>query len=142
MTLGVLCLILFLPLLVGCGVTSLYDSANYSETRLGVNLLRVTFRGGEPPLAGELCLLRCAELCREAGYSHFEVVDSETGNSLDGFASPYPFHRHYHLDEPFVQDRPYVTKTIRLRKDHPEVGFAYDAREIEGSLRRKYEIKK
>ena len=93
-------------------------------------------------MTGEFCLLRCAELCREAGFSHFEVVDSETGSSLYSRPSPYPFHRHYPGDEPFVDDVPFATKTIRLRNEQPEGGFAYEAARIEESIRRKYEISK
>ena len=129
--------------LSGCGVGSLYDPSRYGETRIGENLLRVTFRGGHHPVTGELCLLRCAELCRQAGFTHFEVVDSETGSSLHGKpSSAYPFHRHYHVDEPFLADIPFATKTIRLRNGQPESGFAYEATEIEGSIKRKYEITK
>ena len=129
--------------LSGCGVGSLYSPSRYGETKIGENLLRVTFRGGHHPVTGELCLLRCAELCRQAGFTHFEVVDSETGSSLHGKpSSAYPFHRHYHVDEPFLADIPFATKTIRLRNGQPDAGFAYEATEIEGSIKRKYEITK
>ena len=124
----------------GCGVGSIYGPSRYGETKLGENLHRVTFRGGHHPVTGELCLLRCAELCREAGFPHFEVVDSETGSSLRTMPSAYPFHQHYHMDEPFLEDIPFATKTIRFRNGQPEGGFAYEASEIEGSIKRKYEI--
>ena len=129
-----------LILLASCGARSLYNSSHYSETKLGENLMRVTFRGGEHPMSGELCLLRCAELCRESGYTHFEIVDSETGSSLRNMPSVYPFHRHYYQEDPFLSDIPFVAKTIRLRNSQPEGGFAYEAGEIETSLKRKYEI--
>lgn len=126
--------------LVSCGAGSLYNSSHYGDTKLGDNLFRVTFRGGEHPLSGELCLLRCAELCRESGYTHFEIVDSETGSSLRNVPSVYPFHRHYYQEDPFLSDIPFVTKTIRLRNSPSEGSFAYEASEIETSLKRKYEI--
>ena len=126
----------------GCGVGSLYNASNYGETTLGENLSRVTFRGAHHPVTGELCLLRCAELCRAGGFSHFEVVDSETGSSLHHVPSAYPFHQHYHLDEPFIEETPFATKTIRMRNGQPEGGFAYDARKIEETIKRKYEIAK
>ena len=86
--LSLLCLVLF----YGCGVSSLYGPAYYDETNLGEGLMRVTFKGGEHPITGELCLLRCAEVCLESGYSHFEVVDSETGSSLQKIRlPPIPF---------------------------------------------------
>ena len=121
---------------------SIYGPTHYGETELGENLLRVPFRGGRPPVTGEFCLLRCAELCREAGFSYFEVVDSETGSSLRNMTSAYPFHRHYHMDEPFIEDVSFVTKTIRLRNEQPEGGFAYEAAEIERSIKGKYQITK
>ena len=49
-----------LSLLVSCRARSLYNSSHYGDTKLGDNLFRVTFRGGEHPMSGELCLLRWA----------------------------------------------------------------------------------
>ncbi len=125
----------------GCGIGSLYGPAYYDETNLGNELKRVTFKGGDHPAAGDLCLLRCAEVTREAGYEYFEVVDSEAGSIFRDTGMVYPFHRHYLLDEPFVDDIPFVTKTIRMFKTEPKDDFAYNAIEIERSMRMKYEIK-
>ena len=55
--------------------------------------------------------------------------------------SAYPFHRHYHMDEPFLRDIAFVTKTIRLLATKTEAGFSYDAKEVRNSMRQKYEIK-
>ena len=120
---------------------SLYSPAYYDQTNLGDGLKRVTFKGGDHPATGDLCLLRCAEVTRDAGYTFFEVVDSESGSSLMQTGVAYPFHRYYHLDEPFVDDIPFVTKTIRMLNEKPEDDFAYNAVEVERSMRRKYEIK-
>ena len=129
-----------LLMLSGCGVGSLYGPAYYDETSLGENLRRVTFKGGDHPATGELCLLRCAEVTLNAGFSFFEVVDSETGSSLRNAPSAYPFHRQYFHDDPFIQDIPFSAKTIRLLKANPADSFAYDAIEIRSSLKRKYQI--
>jgi hypothetical protein len=137
-TVSVLSCVLFFS---GCGMGTLYDPAYYDETNLGDGLKRVTFKGGDHPATGDLCLLRCAEVTRDAGYAFFEVVDSESGSSLRHSGVAYPFHRHYHLDEPFVDDIPFVTKTIRMLNEKPEDDFAYNAVEVERSMRRKYEIK-
>lgn len=118
----------------------MYGPAYYDETNLGDGLKRVTFKGGNHPATGDLCLLRCAEVTREEGFAFFEVVDSESGSSLRHTGVAYPFHRHYHLDEPFVDDIPFVTKTIRMLKQKPEDDFAYHAIEVERSMRSKYEI--
>jgi len=54
--------------------------------------------------------------------------------------SAYPFHRHYHMDDPFLNDIAIVTKTIRLLDSEPESGFSYNAEEVKYSMRQKYEI--
>ena len=125
----------------GCGVGSLYGPAYYSETKLGENVRRVTFRGGDHPMTGDLCLLRCAEVTLESGHTHFQVVDSESGSNIDQIDSVYPFERHYHMDSSFLREVTSVTKTIRLLKADTEVGFSYSAREVRRSMREKYEIK-
>jgi hypothetical protein len=135
------CLLLSIIVLSGCGVGGLYGPAYYDETDLGDDLKRVTFKGGDHPATGDLCLLRCAEVTRAAGYEYFEVVDSESGSSLRHAGAAYPFHRHYHLDEPFVDDIPFVTKTIRMQRTMPNQGFAYHAIDVASSMRRKYAIK-
>ena len=135
------CLFISLIFLTGCGIGGLYGPSYYDETDLGDGLKRVTFKGGEHPATGDLCLLRCAEVTREEGFAFFEVVDSESGSSLRHTGVAYPFHRHYHLDEPFIDDIAFVTKTIRMNKKKPDNGFAYEAIEVERSMRSKYEIK-
>ena len=135
---------LFLVLLLfitGCGVGGLYGPAFYDETILGEGLQRVTFKGGNHPATGDLCLLRCAEKTRINGFSYFEVVDSESGSSLRNNSVAYPFHRYYHLDEPFMKDIPFVTKTIRMLEQKPKDSFAYNAIEVERSMKIKYKIK-
>ena len=133
--------VLFSVFLSGCGVGSLYGPSYYSDTKLGDNVIRVTFRGGDHPMTGDLCLLRCAELTLESGHTHFQVVDSESGSSIDQAGSVYPFERHYHMDSPFLREVTSVTKTIRLHKKEAEVGFSYSARDIRRSMSQKYEIK-
>ena len=128
-------------LLTGCGAGSIYGPGYYSETKVGSDVRRVTFRGGDHPMTGDLCLLRCAEVTLESGNSYFQVVDSESGSSIDQVPSVYPFHRHYHMDDPFLRDIAFVTKTIRLLATEAETGFSYDAKDVRNSMRQKYEIK-
>ena len=127
-------------LMIGCGARSIYNSSYYSETALENDLIRVTFKGGKPPMTGDLCLLRCAEITMEKDMKYFEVVDSESGNSFYSIPSAYPFHNHQIHDDPFLNDIPHVTKTIRLFKNEPGNDFVYDAEVIWSSIRRKYEI--
>jgi len=124
-----------------CGVGTLYGPSYYDDTNLGEGLRRVTFKGGYHPATGELCLLRCAEVCLEEGFSFFEVVDSETGSSLEGHGSTYPFDQHYPARDRFMDDVPFVAKTIRMLKKKSDQSFAYNAKEIKSSLRRKYKVK-
>ena len=126
--------------LTGCGVGSIYGPSYYSETNVGPDVRRVTFRGGVHPMTGDLCLLRCAEVTLESGHSYFQVVDSESGSSMDHMPSVYPFHQHYHMDDPFFRDIAFVTKTIRILDAELESGFSYNAREVSDSMRQKYEI--
>ena len=138
---------IFLPvitlyiLFTGCSAGTIYGPGYYSETKVGSDVRRVTFRGGDHPMTGDLCLLRCAEVTLETGNSYFQVVDSESGSSIDQVPSAYPFHRHYHMDDPFLRDIAFVTKTIRLLATEAETGFSYDAKEVRNSMRQKYEIK-
>jgi hypothetical protein len=128
-------------LFASCGAGSIYGPGYYSETKVGSDVRRVTFRGGDHPMTGDLCLLRCAEVTLESGNAYFQVVDSESGSSIDQVPSAYPFHRHYHMDDPFLRDIAFVTKTIRLLATEAETGFSYDAKEVRNSMRQKYEIK-
>ena len=91
-------------------------------------------------MTGDLCLLRCADLTLVSRNSYLEVFDSEYGSSIDQVSSTYPFHRHYHLNDPFLHDIAFVTKTIRLLKVQAEDGFSYDARQVSLSIKEKYEI--
>lgn len=137
---------LVLPLFVfgtlGCGAGSIYNPSYYSETSLKEDLYRVTFQGGRAPMTGDLCLLRCAEVTLSQGKEFFQVVDSESGNSFRSFPSSYPFDRHQIHEGPFVDDLAFVTKTIRMTSKEPISGFAYEAKAIEISLRRKYDLAK
>lgn len=133
-------LLLVLPGFLGCGAASIYNSSYYSETKLDDDLLRVTFQGGSAPMAGDLCLLRCAELTLSAGKEYFQVVDSESGNSIRSSPSSYPFHRHQIHGDPMFEDFPFATKTIRVMEKEPLSGFAYEARVLSSTLKRKYKI--
>ena len=127
-------------ILCGCGAGSIYGPGYYSETKVGNDVQRVTFRGGDHPVTGDLCLLRCAEVTLNSGNSFFQVVDSESGSSIDQMPSAYPFHKHYHIDDPFLRDIAFVTKTIRLLKSEADNGFSYNAKEVRQSMRHKYDI--
>ena len=82
--------------LCGCGAGSIYGPGYYSETKVGNDVQQGDFsipRGGDHPVTGDLCLLRCAEVTLNSfGNSYFQVVDSESGSSIDQMPSlPIPF---------------------------------------------------
>lgn len=135
-----LIILLASTLMCGCGVGSIYGPGYYSETKIGDLVVRVNFRGGDHPVTGDLCLLRCSEVALEAGYSHFQVVDSESGSSIDPISTTYPFHRHYPMEDSFFRDTSFVTKTILLLDSDLENGFSYNAAEVVSSIRAKYDI--
>ena len=91
-------------------------------------------------MAGDLCLLRCAELTLSSGKEYFQVVDSESGNSIRSSPTSYPFHRHQIHGDPMFEDFPFATKTIRVLEKQPLSGFAYEARVLSSTLKRKYKI--
>ena len=112
---------------------SIYNSSYY-ETALENDFIRVTFKGGKPPM-GTLS----AEMCQstmEKDMKYFEVVDSE-------WEIPFirsfclSFHNHQIHDDPFLNDIPHVIKTIRLFKTNRKMTCV---RSLWSSIRRKYEI--
>jgi len=134
-------LLVSIPLIfAGCGVGSFYGPGSYSETKVGEDVRRITFRGGDHPMTGDLCLLRCSEVTLESGYSYCQVVDSESGSSIDQLPSAYPFQRHYHMEDSFFHDTAFVTKTIRMLMHEAKDGFSYDAQQVGQSIRSKYGI--
>ena len=44
------------------------------------------------------------------------------------------------MDDPFLRDIAFVTKTIRLLKVEADDGFSYNAQEVRHSMRQKYDI--
>lgn len=63
-----------------CGCATTYQqtgfSGGFSETKLGPDTVRVVFKGNgytSDERATDFALLRAAQLCREAGFTHFTV---------------------------------------------------------------------
>ncbi len=80
-------------LLLGCATT--YSphaiTGGYSDFQLDSNTFRVSFRGNgyTPRETVETYLLyRCAELTVAAGFDHFIIVTSETGNNALPYTTP------------------------------------------------------
>lgn len=60
-------------------------TGGFTEERFSSDMYRITFRGNgytKERKSIDFCLLRCAELAKEKGFSHFELVENESEKSL------------------------------------------------------------
>ena len=56
-------------------------TGGFSEIQLDSNKFTISFRGNgytSTERATDMCLLRCAELCKQNGYDYFIIADSKT----------------------------------------------------------------
>lgn len=77
----------------GCATNyqSVGFTGGYSETQLDENVFKVNFRGNSytsSERAADLCLLRCAELCKIAGYNYFIIVKSQEYTKQSQYTTP------------------------------------------------------
>lgn len=138
-------------------------SGGFSETKLDVNVWKVTFKGNgytHPERASDFALLRSAELARENGYSYFIIVDSVertrvststtasssvttgsayvSGNTVYGSARTNNFG-----GQTFSVSRPSATNTIVCYREKPDINvMVYNAEFIVNSLQSKYAAEK
>jgi len=89
----VVCLFLCLVFSAGCATQYRYSywKGGYSETHLDENMYKVYFKGNgytSRQSSDEMCLLRCAELCLEAGYTYFVVVEAEQKTRTSTYTTP------------------------------------------------------
>ena len=151
-------------LLFSCATTYQQEGlmGGYTNTQLGENIFRVTFRGNgytKPERAADFALLRCAELALQYGFQYFVVIDansyskqeaytaptqttttgsaSVTGNSIYGSSTSTTYG-----GQTFFITKPRETDTILCFKDKPDVsGLVYDANFLVNSLKQQYNIK-
>ena len=90
---------LFLCLLFISGCATGYGShglsGGYSSSQLQPNVFQVRFQGNgytSMSRARDFCLLRCAELCLENGFTHFELVDKSSRVSVSTYRTPTQSH--------------------------------------------------
>ena len=133
-------------------------TGGYSETQLDENVFKVNFRGNgytSSERATDLCLLRCAELCKIAGYNYFIIVDSQEyikqsqyttptqttttgranviGGSVYGSSTSTTTGGHtYNIS------KPRSTNTIICFNDKPD-GFSYNSEFVYRSITNKYQ---
>ena len=86
---------IFAALLVGCSTTynanSFWNDGGYDEVQIDSNAWRVSFHGNEftdKERATNFCLLRCAEICLQNGYSYFVIVSQDSSEKNTSYTTP------------------------------------------------------
>ncbi len=157
-------LVTFAVILSGCA-TPYHKKGlmgGFSETQLGENIFRVTFKGNgftSPERASDFTLLRSAEVALENGFKYFIIVDSEKYTEIEAFTTPttsyttgsvYGDGSYAHINattttyggQTYFISKPSSTNTIVCFKEKPKIdGVVYDAELIVRSIRDKYGIK-
>lgn len=102
-------------------------TGGYSETRLGEDTYSVRFQGNgytSADKAGDFCLLRCAEITKENGYTYFKLIRGEERVTKD-----------------FDSEKQRNHNTIKLYKEKPTGEEIYEAEYVIKSIKDKYQIK-
>ena len=89
----VVLLVSILSVMSGCatGYHASGVGGGYSETVLGENVFRVSFRGNgysSSERVADLSLLRCADLCLEHGFGFFALVDGSDSETVSTYSTP------------------------------------------------------
>ena len=133
----------------------------FSETQLSQNVYQVQFSGNaftSGERASDFALLRSAELCLMAGYRYFIVADAKSYQSLSTYTTPTSSETSGSANvhgnsanftstttttggETYVFSKPGQSMLVAFYNTPPEnLGFVYEARFIDTSLREKYEL--
>lgn len=160
-------LIAVMLILSGCGATPyqrigaggyLGASGGYSSTQLDANVFEVMFKGNSDTSrnrANNFVLLRSAELAIENGYEYFVIIDTQQYSKNSIFTTPTTSTTKItpNIDgtataktimdggKTHLVSEPRSSKTIVCFNEKPE-GFSYNARFIEKSLKKKYQLNK
>lgn len=108
----------------------------FSETQLAPEIYRVTYNGYNIPAAKatDFALLRSAELCQKAGFTHFVVTDQNgQTTAAGGILMPGGNSAIY-----ANVNKPEISLTVQFSGERPG---AYAAAFVQGSLKKKYGIK-
>ncbi|MGD0650109.1 MAG: hypothetical protein ABSA97_03045 [Verrucomicrobiia bacterium] len=162
--------------MTGCATTYHRQSltGGFTESRLDENVFQVRFAGNaytSRERAADFCLLRCAELAQQYGYTHFIIVDSAQytkdsvyttpttatttgsaqtfgtatayGNSATYSGTTYgQATTHVYGGQTYVMSKPRSTNTIVCFKEKPNVqGLVFSAAFVIDSLKQRYGIK-
>ena len=136
-------------------------TGGYSDSRLAPNVFKVTFEGNgytNKQRAGDLALLRGAELTLDHGFKYFVVIDGRVAEQTYQYYSPertetkmkiqtqgnvtkvkansYTYGGHvYNITTPSAEN------TIMAFKKRPQKVFSYDALYLYRKITEKYKIK-
>ena len=118
-------------------------TGGYSDTQLGDNIFRVSFRGNgytSSERATDFSLLRSAELALDHGFKYFVIVKSGERTKTSLHTAPATMYTGKSI---YTISKPRATSTIFCYKDKPDVnGVVFDAKFITRSIRQKYGLKK
>lgn len=130
----------------------------FEETRIKENSWIVRFKGNAYTSASksaDYCLMRCAEVCLENGYSHFILVDSNESTKTSTFTTPQSSHTTGYVagnnfyantntygGQTHTMHRPRSTNTILALTEDEAKGFpqAYEAQFVLNSVSSKYGV--
>ena len=144
---------------IGCA-TKYKDSGftgGYTETRLDENIWTVRFEGNGYTSTGrntDYCMLRCAELCLENGFSHFIIASSDSDTSIRTHTTPSTASTTVNSytgkatttisgGNSYTIETPRSANTIVCFKEKPErAGIAYSAQFVRESIMTKYKLNK
>jgi len=129
----------------------------YSETRLSENAFKVSFKGNgytSKERAADFCILRCAEVAREAGFNYFILVDTDQYSTKGLYKTPstsyttatvsggsgYATTKTYG-GQTYTISKPRALNTIVCFKEKPELEtLVYSAQFLIDSIKNKYNI--
>jgi len=158
-----LILVTLIAFMQGCATSYQRNgfSGGYSETQLGENIFKVSFRGNgytDSERASDFALLRSAELTTENGFRYFTIVESGNESSKSAYTTPthsYTTGSAYgygntvygsattttYGGQTYLISKPRATNTIVCFKEKPEVaGLIFDAEFVKKSLKEKWGI--
>lgn len=132
----------------------------YSETMLAPDVARITFKGNNataPERVQDMALLRASELCLQAGYKKFVILDE--ANNTDTAVINTPGHSYTNVSAYAIggtvnaygnttylpgQSIPIRTSTsglmVKFVRQSPSGLNAFDAQFLQTSLRQKYKL--
>ena len=138
-------------------------TGGYSETQLGENIFRVSFRGNaytNRERAADFSLLCSAELTLERGFRYFVIVESEKDRKISTYTTPaqsyttgsaYGYGNYAYGTattttyggQTYFISKPRAANTILCFKEKPDIkGLVFDAEFVVKSIRQKYGINK